>query len=285
MQTVLFLWLRNRARFSNKNVMRVVPRSINRRTSDRRAVLPMGDMFAVGGCDCTCAPTGVTVTCKGCSSILFTTGQSIQTWNHSGGTLLATYTTNSSGQVSIPAGTYWIIPANGRFVGQNVTLTTAVTLTFAAATGYVCSTTGGCPLWFPYPTTLYWSDNDLTLQPITMTAGGGSYIYNEHASVAKCDSAANCNANVNGHPWLELTIDCYSISRGWGETSLCGSPNCYDINGPAGVCRLCLNPAATSSLTGFTGSTNPPFAFSGVLSVPSGGALPDPVGGTVTISE
>jgi len=234
----------------------------------------------IGACGCT-VPTFV-VTCKGCNSFLFTSGKSIQIWTSSGGTLLATYTTNGSGQVSIPAGTYWIIPANGRFAGGTHTISAATTITFSAATGYVCCST----LWWPYPTTLYWTDGDIGPQAITVGASGGVFTYNQHSSVGGCDSSHSCTTNSIGNPFLSLGISCSYISRGWLTTHLCGSGNLYDINGPVGLCRVCVDTAGRSSNTGFTSTTDPPFAFSGVLSTTTGsGGLADPVGGTVVISE
>lgn len=232
-----------------------------------------------GRCNCS-ASAGFTVTCKGCNSILFTAGQAIQTWNHSGGTLLATYTTNSSGQVTIPAGTYWIIPGNGRFAGQNVTISASVTYTFTAATGYICGQ-AGCALWFPFQPTLYWTDSDVTLEPITVTGAGGQVSYSQNTSIARCDTSSNCNTSVNGNPLLTLSISCAFISRTWLVNQL---NTTYDVTGT--FCRSFTTTGAMDSATGFTNATNPPFAFSGVLSTSGGStALPDPVGGTVTISE
>ena len=122
------------------------------------------DAWDIGACGCTSA---YPVTCKGCSSIVFASGQSIQVWDHSGGTLLNTYTTNSSGQISVPTGTYYFIPSNGRFAGGTVTVGTGTnTASFGVATGYQCCTQCAQPL----STTIHAT---FTVKgALTLTAGG-----------------------------------------------------------------------------------------------------------------
>ncbi len=110
------------------------------------------DIFAVGetGCSCTCESSYFPLTCKGCNSILFPSGQSIQVWTALGGTLINTFTTNSSGVAyftGLNPGAYWIIPSNARFAGQTITIGTGSTnISFGAASGYTCSTLCYAPL-------------------------------------------------------------------------------------------------------------------------------------------
>ena len=51
----------------------------------------------------------------------------IQVWDHSGGTLLSTLTTNGSGNITVPVGSYWLIPTGGRFAGQTSSIYGAAT--------------------------------------------------------------------------------------------------------------------------------------------------------------
>jgi hypothetical protein len=136
----------------------------------RRAVLPMGDMFAVGGCDCNCNATSNPITCKGCNSLVLVS-VAIQVWDHSGGTLLSTLTTNSSGIINVASGTYWMIPADGRFVGQNVTVSTSGSVTFSAASGYVCISS--CAI--PVASVLHFTDSVYGTCTLTYSPTGASW--------------------------------------------------------------------------------------------------------------
>ncbi len=255
-----------------------------RQRAHRRAVLPMGDMFSVGGCDCSCNPSGQTVTIKGCNSFVFTNGQSVQVWNHSGGTLLYTDTTNSSGQISVPVGTYWFIPSNGRFAGQNYTVTTGTnTITFAAATGYACSCSN---LWFAIPTTVYWTDSDVTLKPITYNTTfliWNSVTYNMSGSIAGSGIGGGGCTSGSGHPSLSIGFSCTGgPQRSWGECICGGGVYLYEI---LGVGCGSSQPGSYGASFGFSSTTNPPFSFSGPLPTYQQGNLADPVTGNVTISE
>ena len=235
------------------------------------------DTWDIGACGC--APTGYTVTCKGCNSYIFTTGQSIQVWNHSGGTLLNTYTTNSSGQISVPAGSYYIVPASGRFGGQNVSISAPVTITFAAKSGYVCCVN----LWFPVPTTIYWTDSDITHQAITYNTSflfWNTHNYNMIASTSGCNvSSSPCCTSGTSNPNLTIGITCTGASRSWGEIVCSGGVYLYK-----GVTCGTQQGASSGALFGFNSTMNPPFAWTGTLTHQSGN-LADPVGGTVTLTE
>src|SRR5208282_1723069 len=94
-----------------------------RQRAHRRAVLPMGDMFAVGGCDCTCGPTCNFTFCVtggaplgGSAQPL--SGATITIYTNSGmGTVVGSCTTGSGGSCIInvgSTGTYWeVITATG----------------------------------------------------------------------------------------------------------------------------------------------------------------------------
>ncbi len=98
-----------------------------------------------GGCNCL--SSGNALTLYGCSGLLFPSGYVIDVYNHSGGTLLYTLTTNSSGVIFLPTGTYYIIPADDRFNGANITITGTQSYTFAtASTNYICMACCAIPL-------------------------------------------------------------------------------------------------------------------------------------------
>ena len=111
-------------------------------------------MFDVGNstpCNCAGAPT-YPVTIRGCNSALLT-GYAIDVYNHSGGSLLYSLTTNGSGVILLPVGTFWVQGHDGRMAGANVTVTTGGgAATLSAATGYYCI--GCCPVAFPATLTL-----------------------------------------------------------------------------------------------------------------------------------
>ncbi len=193
----------------------------------------MGDMFAVGGCDCTCnATSNQTVTLQGCNSFAFTAGQSIDVCTASGCATPITgspFTTNSSGQISVPTGSHWFIPANGRFSGALYTVTTGTnTITFTAATGYICCAN----LWFPIPTTVHWSDGDISLQALTRNTGTSSwnnYSYSMNGTIAGCDSDPTpCCTSRTNHPYLTIAFGCYGPSRSWYEGICSGSVYLYE---------------------------------------------------------
>lgn len=258
-----------------------------RRRAHRRAALPMGDMFAVGGCDCTCnTPSGQTVTLKGCNSFPFTAGQSINVCTASGCATPISgspFTTNSSGQISVPTGSHWFIPADGRFTGQTYTVTTGTnTLTFTAATGYVCA----CPtLWFAFPTTVYWTDSDISAVPLTYSFGWNAAPYDMNGSITGCGTSGSGCTSGTGHPSLSIGFYCGTgggPSRSWGECTCPGGVYLYETS--AVGCSL-AQAGSYGANFGFTSTTNPPFYFSGPLSVYQEGNLADPVSGNVVITE
>ncbi len=142
----------------------------------------MGDMFAVGACDCNCISTNYSVTCNGCHAALDNYAVSI--YNTSGGTLLYSLTTSNTGVISLPSGTYWIQSPDGFFYGPSFTVSGTIPVTLTAASGYVCLPTCNLPL--STSTTLTFSANTTygaMSAPATYTAsipaifGGGSGWY------------------------------------------------------------------------------------------------------------
>lgn len=130
--------------------------------------------WAVGGCGCNFSAT---FKVEGCGSLAIS-GATVSVYDHSGGTLLASGTTDGSGNVALSlssAGTYWvtITGMSARFAsfGQNTTISGSgtVILTLSAAAGYICYTP--CPI--PLPTTLHATFSSL-VSPTTLTWNSGT---------------------------------------------------------------------------------------------------------------
>jgi hypothetical protein len=129
------------------------------------------DVWDIGACGCTVATYPITI--KACNGILVSSGESIQVWTSSGGTLLNTYTVNSSHQISVPTGTYWFISTNGRLAGQNATVGTGTNIiTFNAATGYYCTYIGTC--LYPWANTLTITDSYLNVNATLIYQSSGT---------------------------------------------------------------------------------------------------------------
>lgn len=91
----------------------------------------------LGGCGCVATPD---LTIRGCNSIPYP-GLTVQIYDHAGGTLLFSGTTNGSGQVAsgLPAGNYHVvITGQSRFNAYAQTTTLGTTVTLVVATGYHC---------------------------------------------------------------------------------------------------------------------------------------------------
>jgi hypothetical protein len=112
-------------------------------------------------CGCVAPTCNVTFNVKGCASTNLT-GATVNIWNNSGMTsLIATGTTNSSGNVILnigTAGTYWREITHPRFVTQSGSISpgcggTLSTSFTTPAVGYVCCPGSACGL--PLATTLF----------------------------------------------------------------------------------------------------------------------------------
>lgn len=222
-----------------------------RKRAHRRAVLPMGDMFAVGGCDCTCP--GASVTCKGCNGLLLTS-YSIQQWTSSGGSLVATLTTNGSGVINVPTGTWWLIPASGRFAGQSVTVPSGgTTVSFSPATNYYCI--AGCAI--PVSATLHFTC------PVIGTSIAITYIGSSTwntVGLHTFSSTGLCGCTVQTVPYsFTFNGSTLGVNVGWDVVNNPPAPNtCPSPSGPApgfvktlsGVCfPLNLTVSFTTSAT------------------------------------
>ncbi len=262
----------------------------------------MGDMFAVGGCDCNCNASTMTVTISpyGCinppnNSALFS-GITVNIYDHSGGTLLASGMTGGSGSVVLSwsgaAGTYYItIPApNARWTnyGASNSLsnggTYALSMPTNAGGGYSCI----CSLDIPIVTTGW-----------TFTDANGSH---------PLGTISTCQGNITPFPYGYTTS--YNVTP-----DVAGSPTCVGgaptkIFGIVTIAQtfvvnreyyvsstnhLCYCDAATScgaggvaiiqSASSILSSIAIPISMTVTPSAVAGGYAPDPVGGNITVTE
>jgi hypothetical protein len=168
---------------------------------DRRILLPSGryrsaawrrvragraafSLWDLGGCNCSGGGGGTcsqTFTVVGCSGLTYA-GVTVSVYTLSGGSLLASGTTNGSGQVTLSwtgsGGTYWIAVTgqSARFAtyGQSLNLTcgASTTLTLALATGYHCIPYQTCLL--PLADTILGTISGVPgISAITLTFSGG----------------------------------------------------------------------------------------------------------------
>jgi hypothetical protein len=190
----------------------------------------------IGACGCA-VPV---VTCQGCPSSagnLPLAGQAIQVWDHSGGTLLTTLTADGSGNISLSAGTYWLIPAGGRFNGQNVTISGNRAVNFASASGYTCiNTASGCPI--PIANTLHLTDSQYGAYTLTFASNG-----------------------------------CYDGTAGWSGSLAISGPTCCGAGDTLTSSNLCSNGKFTGGsialLDSLINATCSPFSYSHTFSIPA----------------
>ena len=145
-----------------------------RKRAHRRAVLPMAvDIFAVGEtvCSCTCSG-GTATTFEGCNGFILANYQ-IDIYDHSGGTLLQSVTTDSSGVATVtPTGSVWIQSHDGRFSGQTITLSATVSLS-VLGTGFLCLTK--CSV--PTTTVLHGTFSVLGSATLTWNSGANLWLF------------------------------------------------------------------------------------------------------------
>ena len=152
----------------------------------------MGDMFAVGGCDCTCDSSSCTVSfCVTAAGGINISGATVSIYNNSGlGTLIGSCTTIGSGCCTInvgASGTYWaVVSATGytSFAGSE-TVACNGTTTFSLTN--TSSTCAGC---ISIPTTLH--------ATLLISGSGCSTLANGTVLLTQSGAAWYCNSP--GHP-------------------------------------------------------------------------------------
>lgn len=229
-------------------------------------------------------------------------GQTIEVWTASGGTLLASGTTNSSGQVTlswtdtagpntryVTATTPWTGRNDAFAANRSLTNGGGTTLTLPANSSYVCCTN----VDWAIPKTLYWTDSDGG--PHTLTWSGGTQwdvslnMAGTAAGLSGCSPPTCTTSAINGR--MILSVGCGGVSnqvgivRTW-RTIRCGAVTYY-LSDSATVCTILGNQCSAGAPYGTSGG--PPLAFSGTLTDQGcgyiGTAVPNPVPGTVTVTE
>jgi hypothetical protein len=157
---------------------------------------------AIGGAGCGCRQTFTVI---GCSSHPLT-GHVLNVYDHSGGTLLTTGTTDGSGVVTLTwngSPSVFVIPAGGRFIGQSLTVSCggSTTITFAIdTTNYACTSLCADPI----SKTLHLTDSVLGSATLTYAAsqwsGTTTYTYPAYGG-------CSCTASTVTLTW---TLDIFS---------------------------------------------------------------------------
>ena len=251
------------------------------------------DRFAIGetGCNCSCNSGGNfhhTFTMYGCASPAHTpnnfSGLTVSVYDHSGGSLLASGTTNSGGAATltwtdsgtptryVTSTTPWV-GRNDAYAGSLVlTNNGSHTLSLAASTGYVC-----CQLDFAVPTTLHWTGGEGSY-PLTYNSGSWS-----SGTISTSNSASKAVTFYSGNACTCVTVtapikeilgaSCNSsgqvgAGRNWVEMYCPGNPLFYNYQVVG--CAF-ANDQPGNAFT-YVANVSPPFAFSGSLSASGGGS-------------
>ena len=255
---------------------------------------------ASGPCGCCGANFSYTFTIVGCANpaknAAFFSGLTVAVYTSSGGTLLASGTTDSSGQVTlswndsagpntryVTASTPWT--GRNDAYGANRLLANggSTTIQLQANASYVCCTN----IDWAIPKTLYWTDSDGTWSLIWT---GTQWLKQTNMNGTKSGVVfATCNpATIN--PLMNLYVGCGTaantlvITRQW-YARVCAGTNYYvDVASTGTGANTCSSQGSQSTAGG------PPFAFSGTLTFQSctgigTPTLADPIGGTVAVSE
>lgn len=257
---------------------------------------------ASGPCGCCGAPNfSYTFTVVGCANpaknAAFFSGLTVSVYTSSGGTLLASGTTDASGQVTlswtdsagpntryVTASTPWVGRNDAYGASRVLTNGGSATLALPATASHACCAN----VDWAIPKTLYWTDSDgsWTLTWLGGTQWGVTTNMNGTTSgISGCTPLTCTTSSVHGR--LSLSVGCGSVSnavgivRAWFGVYCAGTYYISDATCTSGGGQC--SAGATSTPGG------PPLAFSGTLSPQGcnyiGDAMPDPVGGTVTVTE
>lgn len=140
----------------------------------------MGCIFkgSIGGCGCT-TPITATFTVHGCNSLAYQ-GVTVSVYTSSGGTLLASGTTDATGSVTLSwsgaAGNDWVTVTgqSARFAAYGATTSItnggSTTITLTPAAGYYCFPGSGCLL--PLAATIHATDTLLGNATLTYQTSG-----------------------------------------------------------------------------------------------------------------
>jgi len=249
----------------------------------------------------TCCQTFIVF---GCSTNLLP-GATVSVYDTSGGTLLATGTTNSSGRVTLmwtkassPC-SVWVEVSRTRFTtdAASYTLTESgeTEIALSPTASYFCSLCcTSSPI--PQPRTLFLTDVNGTYSLTYISSVGIDIWYYCGSVSANPTMTAGTPCVVGGAASIPIyyNVTCSSsnswrVNRQWGEASNGGGVWNYFVdatcgsNGIAGSgCPSTFVGGAASGLMTFNCTA---IAFSNTLTASTGNNLADPIGGTVTVSE
>jgi hypothetical protein len=248
-----------------------------------------------------CCQVFVVLGCNG----LQLSGVSVNVYDTSGGTLLTSGTTNSTGRVTLlwtkassPC-SVWVEFSRSRFTtdAASYTLTSGgqTGITLSPTASYVCSlccTTTA----IPQPRTLFLTDINGTYS-LTYTTTGGLDIWYVCTSATANPTMTNgspCVAGGSASIPIYYNVTCassnsWAVNRQWSEARAIGSgPWYYHVDASCGAlgisgggCTGISIGAAQRQAMTFDCTA---IAFSNTLTT-IGGNLSDPIGGTVTVSE
>ena len=256
---------------------------------------------ASGPCGCCGNNFSYTFTVVGCANpaknAAFFSGLTVSVYTSSGGTLLASGTTNSSGQVTlswsdsagpntryVTASTPWTGRNDAYGANRSLSNGGGATLALPANASYACCSN----VDWAIPKTLYWTDADGTY---TLTNSGGT-VWSVLANMAGTASGVVCfscaSATIN--PMVYRTVGCGStanllgVTRQW-YTKLCSGSFYYIDSTGCGTGSSNCDSSANYDTSG-----GPPFSFSGTLSFRQCNGVgqtgpADPISGTATITE
>jgi len=251
-----------------------------------------GVMQAPGGCNCE----GYSILCYGCNNGALD-NYAIDVYDTSGGTLLFSLTTDSTGHISLRAGTYWLQSHDGRYAGPSITVSSNATVTLTPASGYACIV--GCP--FPISKTLHFTDSNGTWT-LTWASASGWFGCGTNPSVPSCIvSLGQPTCGQQGNPAAASIVYSIQVNGGAPSIKYCkfsiGGGNYLNYHGDGtdtascsgGVLACNAWPSCASYIStqiaagSVTSSSCSPFSVSGTL--PAGGPPYDPAAGSWTYTE
>lgn len=192
--------------------------------------------------NCQCSGCTVNFTFTGCGGLALKSAP-ITIRASSGGSILATGTADSSGQLTLTwagaGGSIWIDGPDGRFNGQSVSVTCggSVTVAFTSiASGYVC--TSGCA--WPISQTLHFSITGISI-PMTLTWSLGQWQGSISYSYPGCSGCSPVTLTV------QVTWGLPQIS--WFRDASPGCPNpgggTFVVYQPNSTTKTCYEPGVT----------------------------------------
>ena len=213
-------------------------------------------LFGVGGCNCPAGTCTVNFRVNGCGGLVYPSVPTVNVFDHSGGTLLASGTVDATGHVILTftgtSGTFWvtITTASARFNSyaqtDNLTCGGAFTITLTAATGFQCI--AGCPI--PLANTLHLTDPAIAGGPVTATL---TWTGTDWAGTANVSFPGN---SCTGVTCAAATVPVTYVFLTSGELSIS-----FPSGGLGGQCPTATGGAGTGLFGPLDGITACPLSF------------------------